>query len=40
MKNKLDRIEEAIEEFINILDVENKKDILNYTVDLYKRCLV
>jgi hypothetical protein len=33
-------IEEAIEEFINILDVENKKDILGYTVDLYKRCLV
>lgn len=33
-------IEEAIEEFINILDVENKKDILQYTVELYKRCLI
>lgn len=32
-------IEEAIEEFINILDVSDKKDILQYTVDLYKRCL-
>lgn len=27
----------AIEEFVNLLDVDNKKDILNYTLDLYKR---
>ena len=27
----------AITEFIELLDIENKNDIINYTIDLYKR---
>lgn len=29
----------AIEEFINLLDIENKSDILDYTLDLYNKCM-
>lgn len=31
-------IQQAIEEFIELLDVQNKKDILNYTIELYTKC--
>ena len=31
-------ISSAIEEFVNLLDVENKKKIIQYTTDLYNRC--
>jgi DNA repair exonuclease SbcCD nuclease subunit len=30
----------AIEEFVNLLDIEDKTDILNYTLELYKKCIV
>lgn len=30
----------AIEEFVNLLDIQNKKDVLNYTIDLYNKCTV
>ena len=30
-------IEAAIEEFVNLLDIEDKKEIIDYTTDLYKR---
>ena len=30
-------INHAIEEFINLLDIENKKDVINYTQSLYDR---
>lgn len=30
----------AIEEFVNLLDIQNKKDVLDYTVDLYNKCIV
>lgn len=29
----------AIEEFINLLDVDNKEDILQYTLELYNKCI-
>lgn len=29
----------AIEEFISLLEVENKSDILNYTAELYRQCI-
>lgn len=29
----------AIEEFINLLEIENKSDILTYTLELYNRCI-
>lgn len=29
----------AIEEFVNLLDIENKKDIISYTIDLYTKCI-
>ena len=32
-------IEQAITEFVNLLEIENKKDIINYTVDLYRKCI-
>lgn len=32
-------IEQAIEEFVNMLEIEDKKDILSYTLDLYKKCI-
>jgi DNA repair exonuclease SbcCD nuclease subunit len=28
----------AIEEFVDLLEIENKSDIVEYTLDLYKRC--
>jgi len=28
----------AINEFINLMDIDNKKEITNYTIDLYKQC--
>ena len=30
-------IERAIEEFINLLEIEDKKDIIDYTLSLYER---
>ena len=33
-------IEQAIVEFVNLLEIENKKSIIDYTVDLYKKCRV
>ena len=32
-------IPEAITEFINLLEVDNKNDILEYTLELFKRCI-
>lgn len=29
----------AIEEFVNLLEIENKSDILDYTLDLYNKCI-
>jgi DNA repair exonuclease SbcCD nuclease subunit len=31
-------IEQAITEFINLLDISNKKSITEYTLDLYRKC--
>lgn len=31
-------ISSAIEEFVNLLDIENKKNIIRYTTDLYHKC--
>lgn len=31
-------ITQAIEEFVNLLEIDNKKDVLEYTFDLFKRC--
>lgn len=31
-------ISEAITEFVGLLEVDDKKEILNYTLDLFKRC--
>lgn len=31
-------VKEAITEFISLLDIENKKDVTKYTIDLYKKC--
>lgn len=28
----------AIEEFVNLMELDNKKDIIDYTLELYKRC--
>lgn len=28
----------AIEEFINLIDIDNKKEVVSYTTSLYKRC--
>lgn len=33
-------IPEAIEEFVNLLEIEDKRDIIDYTLDLFKRCNV
>ena len=33
-------IRQAIIEFINLLDIKNKKDIIDYTIDLYAKCTV
>lgn len=32
-------IEQAISEFVNLLEIENKKDIIEYTVDLYRKSI-
>lgn len=32
-------IAQAIEEFVDLLEVEEKTDILNYTLDLYNKCI-
>ena len=32
-------ISEAIEEFINLLEIDTKKEVLNYTIDLYNKCI-
>lgn len=31
-------IESAIEEFVNLLDIESKQQIIDYTIGLYKKC--
>lgn len=31
-------IEVAIQEFVNILDIDNKDKVIKYTLDLYKSC--
>ena len=31
-------ISQAITDFINLLDIEEKKDIIEYTLDLYRKC--
>ena len=30
-------IPQAIEEFVNLLEIKNKKEIINYTLDLYEK---
>lgn len=30
----------AIEEFVGLLDIQNKKEVLSYTLDLYNKCIV
>ena len=30
-------VEQSIEEFVNMLDIDNKKDIIDYTLGLYER---
>jgi hypothetical protein len=31
-------IPQAISEFIDMLDIQNKKDVVDYTVSLYNNC--
>ena len=31
-------VSQAIVDFINLLDIVNKKDIIDYTVELYRKC--
>ena len=31
-------IESAIEEFVDLLEIDNKKDVAQYTLELYKKC--
>jgi len=31
-------VSQAITDFINLLDIEEKKDIIDYTLDLYRKC--
>ena len=31
-------IANAIEEFVNLLDVDNKKNVIQYTTELYNKC--
>ena len=33
-----DNESQAITDFINLLDIEEKKDIIEYTLDLYRKC--
>ena len=28
----------AIDEFINLMDIDNKKEVIEYTIDLYRKC--
>jgi hypothetical protein len=30
----------AIEEFVSLLEIENKKEVLSYTLDLYNKCTI
>ena len=32
--------ETAISEFVNMLDINNKAEVINYTVELYKSCKI
>lgn len=32
-------IEQAIHEFVNLLDIKNKESIISYTTELYRRCI-
>ena len=32
-------VKTAIEEFVNLLEIDNKKDITEYTLDLYRKCM-
>jgi len=32
-------ISQAIEEFVNLLEIDNKKEVLDYTFELYKSCI-
>lgn len=32
-------VSQAIEEFVNLLEIDNKKDVLNYTFELYNSCI-
>ena len=32
-------VEIAIKEFVNIIDMENKKEVIDYTIDLYRKCM-
>jgi DNA repair exonuclease SbcCD nuclease subunit len=32
-------IKTAIEEFVNLLEIENKKDVTEYTLELYRKCV-
>jgi DNA repair exonuclease SbcCD nuclease subunit len=31
-------VETAIEEFVNLMDIKNKKEVIDYTVELYHKC--
>ena len=31
-------IETAIEEFVTLLQIDNKQDVISHTVELYKKC--
>lgn len=33
-------ISQAIEEFVNLLEIDNKKEVLNYTIELYSKCII
>ena len=33
-------IPQAIREFVNLLDIEDKEPVINYTIDLYEKCRV
>ena len=30
-------IETAIEEFVNLMDIKNRKEVIDYTTELYRR---
>ena len=31
-------VEVAIKEFVNLIDMKNKKEVIDYTIDLYRKC--